>query len=94
MEILNDKTARDQLRKRNIKITADLTPRQRDEVLYYRQQGLTAYFVGGKLTVDHRRTGPSYQHQNNARADDWDHRPRQHHSHHSDTYRRDRQHPT
>ena len=59
MEILNDGALRDLLRQEGIRVTSDLTTRQRNEIQYYHQQGKFAYFKKGKLRVEDRRPHPS-----------------------------------
>ena len=49
MVILNDKNLRDKLRRAGIKVTSDLTSRQRDALDFYRSQGKIAYYRNGRL---------------------------------------------
>ena len=44
MEILNDTSSRDLLRREGIRVSSELTTRQRDEVQRYRRQGKIAYY--------------------------------------------------
>ena len=65
MEILGDKRMRNLMRKEDIRVTSDLTTRQRSMVDFYKQQGKTAFYRNGKLQVVDRQ--PSIyrnQHQN------------------------------
>ena len=73
MAILNDSHLRDSLRREGIKISADLTSRQRDEVQHHRSQGKIAYFKSGRLRVE-ERINP---HSRNFRQFDGNHRNRQ-----------------
>ena len=59
MEILTDGAVRDLIRRERIRVTSDLTTRQRNEIQYYQQQGKLAYFKNGKLRVEDRRPHPS-----------------------------------
>ena len=59
MEILNDTSSRDLLRLEGIKVSSELTTRQRDEVQQYRQQGKIAYYKNGRLQVEERRANPA-----------------------------------
>ena len=54
MKVLRDTGIRNDLRKKNIKVTSDLTPKQRNEIEYYRRQGKRAYYRNGRLQVDDR----------------------------------------
>ena len=49
MAILNDRNLRDKLRRAGIKVTSDLTSRQRDTFDFYRSQGKIAYYRNGRL---------------------------------------------
>ena len=49
MAILNDRNLRDKLRRAGIKVTSDLTSRQRDTLDFYRSQGKIAYYRNGRL---------------------------------------------
>ena len=49
MVILNDRNLRDKLRRAGIKVTSDLTSRQRDALHLYRSQGKIAYYRNGRL---------------------------------------------
>ncbi|KAL8571633.1 hypothetical protein ACOMHN_055827 [Nucella lapillus] len=66
MKVLQDPEIRNEFRRKNIKITSDLTPKQRKEIEYYRLQGKRAYYRNGKLQVDDRPL-PSYQHEGDQR---------------------------
>ena len=59
MEILNDTIFRDLLRREGIRVSSDLTTRQREEVQHYRRQGKIAYYKSGRLQVEERRTNSS-----------------------------------
>ena len=59
MEILTDGALRDLLKQEGIRVTSDLTTRQRNEIQFYHQQGKLAYFKNGKLRVEDRRPHPS-----------------------------------
>ncbi len=59
MEILTDEALRDLLRQEGIRVTSDLTTRQRNEIQYYHQQGKFTCFKNGKLRVEDRRPHPS-----------------------------------
>ena len=58
MEILNDTSSRDLLRREGIRVSSELTTRQRDEVQRYRRQGKIAYYKNGRLQVEERRANP------------------------------------
>ncbi|KAL8601898.1 hypothetical protein ACOMHN_020633 [Nucella lapillus] len=64
MYILGDDHLRNLLRKENIRIAADLTPRQREEVQFHQKQGKTAYFKNGKLFVQEKHQPNSGQPRN------------------------------
>ena len=55
MEILNDTSSRDLLRREGIRVSSELTTRQRDEVQRYRRQGKIAYYRNGRLQVEEKR---------------------------------------
>ena len=59
MEILNDTCSRDLLRRDGIRVSSELTTRQRDEVQRYRRQGKIAYYKNGRLQVEERRANPA-----------------------------------
>ena len=50
---------RNELRDRGIGVSGDLTPRQRQEIQRAREQGLFAYFRGGVLHTEARRSRPA-----------------------------------
>ena len=54
ISILRDKKLRDDLRRKGVKVSADLTVRQREQIAHYREQGKVAYFRNGKLHVQDR----------------------------------------
>ena len=59
MEILSDTSSRDLLRREGIRVSSELTTRQRDEVQRYRRQGKIAYSKNGRLQVAERRADPA-----------------------------------
>ena len=64
MDIVTDKTLRDLLRAEGIRVTSDLTIRQRSEIQFYHQQGKLAYFKNGKLHFEtDGRPHPSHRSQ-------------------------------
>ena len=64
MIILNDSSLRDRLRREGIKVSADLTTRQREEIQYHRSNGKIAYFKNGRLRVEDRIAPRTRVHQN------------------------------
>ena len=64
MEILTDGALRDLLRREGIRVTSDLSTRQRSEIQFYHQQGKLAYFKNGKLQFEtDGRPHPSHRSQ-------------------------------
>jgi hypothetical protein len=55
--ILTDRELRNSLRGAGIRVASDLTPRQRDQVQFYRDQGKQAFFRNGRLIVDDSESG-------------------------------------
>ena len=69
MEILTDGALRDLLRREGIRVTSDLSTRQRSEIQFYHQQGKLAYFKNGKLRVEtDRRPHPPHRSQQGHRS--------------------------
>ena len=55
LSILRDSRFREELRKNGIKVAADLTPRQRDQLQHYKERGKVACYKNGRLHVENRR---------------------------------------
>ena len=84
--ILRDKDLRDELRKRGIKVSADLTVRQRQQIAHYRELGKVAYFRNGRLHVQdsdqqqyqsrrtYHNTRSDNRHDNDRSRNEWRHR--------------------
>ena len=51
MAILDDRNLRDKLRPGGIKVTSDLTSRQRDTLDFYRSQGKIVFTLNEKVSV-------------------------------------------
>ena len=64
MAVLNDRGLRDELRRMGIKVTSDLTTRQRDTLNFYWNQGQTPYYRNGKLEFANQRYPGQRAHQN------------------------------
>ena len=58
MEVLNDTVARGLLRHDGIRVSSELTTRQRDEVRRYRRQGKVAYYKNDRRQVEERQATP------------------------------------
>ena len=56
LSILRDRNLRDGLRRERIRVSTDLTPRQREQVQHLKSQGKVAYFRNGKLHVENSST--------------------------------------
>lgn len=56
VSILRDRELRERLRRNNIRVTTDLTPRQREQLQRYKQEGKVAYYRNGRLYVDNGRS--------------------------------------
>ena len=54
LAILRDRDLREALRQNAIRVAADLTPRQREEIQHYKKQGKTVYDKNGRLHVEIR----------------------------------------
>ncbi len=54
LAILRDRDLREALRQNGIRVAADLTPRQREEIQHYKKQGKTVYYKNGRLHVEDR----------------------------------------
>ena len=52
LSILRDRYLGERLRRINIRVTTDLTPRQREQLQRYKQQGIVAYYRNGRLYVE------------------------------------------
>ncbi|KAL8622640.1 hypothetical protein ACOMHN_009274 [Nucella lapillus] len=63
ISILRDRDLRYELRQRGVKVSADLTLHQREQIAYYKSQGKFAYYINGKLQVENR----NYQRNENSR---------------------------
>ena len=64
MAVMRDREGKDRLRvEGGMRVTADLTQKQRDTVSQFKQQGKHAYYVNGRLMVRDFRPGPR-QHDN------------------------------
>ena len=69
LEILTDRALRDLLRREGIRVTSDLTTRQRSEIPSFHQPGKLAYFKNGKLRVEtDRRPHPPHRSQQGHRS--------------------------
>ena len=55
LSFLRDSRLREELRKNGIKVAADLTPRQRDQLQHYKERGKVAYYKNGRPHVENRR---------------------------------------
>ena len=55
VSILRDRHLREEMRKKGIRVAADLTPRQRDQLQHYKEQGKVAYYKNGRLHVENDR---------------------------------------
>jgi hypothetical protein len=62
MDVLSDPELRANLRHEGVKVTADLTVLQRNEIQHYRDQGLHAYFKNDRIRVEERKRPPHYDH--------------------------------
>ena len=60
LSILRDQDLRESLRRNGIKVSTDLTPRQRDEIHDHKQAGRVAYFRSGRLHVEDKPAGSKY----------------------------------
>ena len=58
-EVSYDTVARDLLRRDGIRVSSELTTRQRDEVRHYRRQGKVAYYKNGRLQVEEKPAIPA-----------------------------------
>ena len=54
LAILRDRDLREALRQNDIRVAADLTPRQREETQHCKKQGKTVYYKNGRLHVEGR----------------------------------------
>ena len=59
MEVFDNTVARDLLRRDGIRVSSELTTRQRDEVRHYRRQGKVAFYKNGRLQVEKRQANPA-----------------------------------
>ena len=59
MEVFDNTVARDLLRRNGIRVSSELTTRQRDEVRHYRRQGKVAFYKNGRLQVEKRQANPA-----------------------------------
>ena len=57
LSILRDQDLRESLLRNGIKVSTDLTPRQRDEIHDHKQAGRVAYFRSGRLHVEDKPAG-------------------------------------
>ena len=62
--ILRDRELRERLRRNNIRVTTDLTPRQREQLQRYKQEGKVAYYRNGRLYVDNGRSQIEFREDN------------------------------
>ena len=75
LAILRDSHLRDGLRENGIRVSADLTPRQRDQVQQLKNQGKQAYYKNGRLHVngtdsdEARHHSPEHAHRNDVSRD-------------------------
>ncbi|KAL8614359.1 hypothetical protein ACOMHN_007697 [Nucella lapillus] len=54
ISILRDRDLRYELRQGGVKVSADFTVHQREQIAYYKSQGKFAYYKNGKLQVENR----------------------------------------
>ena len=52
LSILRDSRLREDMRRNGMRVAADLTPRQRDQLQHYKEQGQVAYYKNGRLHVE------------------------------------------
>lgn len=77
VEVLSNKELRDGLRREGVRVSAELTVHQREQVQHYREPGIQAFFRNGKLQINDTRPLPP-------RSFDRSHRRSNRHEQHED----------